>query len=230
MNASILVVDDDRFLSEAIRKLLDANGYAVRLAGSAEEALEAIGSATPDLLVLDLGLPDQDGVSLCRRLRLEHRFPILMLTSRNTAMDKVVGLEVGADDYLTKPFDHHELVARVRAQLRRASEYGKVAEERGSIIEAGGLQVDETSRTASVNGRQLELTELEFKLLSYLAHNKGRALGREALFETIWGYELEFNSNSLEVMVYRLRQKIEKDGGPKVIHTLRGFGYKLEAL
>jgi len=229
MNASILVVDDDRFLSEALRKLLDANGFNVRLAGNAEEAVEAIDSAKPDLLVLDLGLPDQDGVSLCRRIRLEHRFPILMLTSRNTAMDKVVGLEVGADDYLTKPFDHHELVARVRAQLRRASEYGAAKVTTEPTLQVGTLEVDEDARTANVAGRQLDLTELEFKLLAFLAKNKGRALSREVLFETIWGYDLEFNSNSLEVMVYRLRQKIEKDGGPKVIHTLRGFGYKLEA-
>ncbi len=227
MSSSILVVEDDLFLAESLARLLTGQGYKVQTAARAADALAMVRQAAPDLMVLDLGLPDTDGVSLCRRLRTQWRFPILMLTSRSEAMDKVVGLEVGADDYLTKPFDPQELCARVRAQLRRAGEYG--GEARTAALKVGPLVVDPDARAASVNGRPVDLTETEFKILAYLAGNAGRALSREQVFEEVWGYEIEFNSNSLEVLIYRLRTKVAKLGGGQPIKTLRGFGYKIEA-
>jgi DNA-binding response OmpR family regulator len=150
-----------------------------------------------------------------------------MLTARTDAMDKVIGLEVGADDYLTKPFEPSELVARVRAQLRRSGEYQEPSVDRPAI-QIGDVTIDFGARDALANGRAAGLTTKEFELLAVLAQNAGRALSREDLFERVWGYEIEFSSNSLEVFVYRVRQKLEQGlGTPKLIHTVRGFGYKL---
>jgi len=185
------------------------------------------------MAVLDISLPDFDGITLCRRLRATHHFPILMLTARTDAMDKVIGLEVGADDYLTKPFDAAELVARVRAHLRRLREYGRpatpaAASER-TVFE--GLVVDHDIRDAIVDGRPAHLTKREFELLAHLAANAGRVVTRDSLFAHNWGFEIEFSSNSLDVHIYRLRKKIEADPDhPRYIHTLRGYGYKLEPL
>jgi DNA-binding response OmpR family regulator len=227
MNSRLLVVDDDLFLAESLTRLLAAQGYEVATAARAEEAIARIADCAPDMLILDLGLPDVDGVTLCRRIRAEHRFPILMLTSRSEALDKVIGLEVGADDYLTKPFDPQELCARVRAQLRRASEYG--GRGKSAVARLGALTIDKEARAASVDGRPLELTDTEYRILDYLMANAGRAISREQLFEHVWGYDIEFNSNSLEVLIYRVRNKITQLGGTHPIKTLRGFGYKLES-
>lgn len=226
MNANILVVDDDRFLVEAIRDLLTNNGFVVREANSAAQCYEAVAIQTPDGVLLDWGLPDDDGLSVCRKLRQDYDFPILMLTSRNATVDKVLGLEMGADDYITKPFDGHELVARVRAQLRRARTVAPIEVAAGFRV--GSLEINEDSRVARVNGTALDLTETEFKLLFYLAKNSGRALSREMLFDQVWGYEIDFNSNSLEVMVYRLRNKLDALGADVMIRTRRAYGYQLE--
>ncbi|MBS1723822.1 MAG: response regulator transcription factor [Armatimonadetes bacterium] len=226
MSAKILVVDDDKFLLENLDRLLSAQGYEVRTSSSGEEGLHEIVKEAPDLLVLDLGLPGVDGVSLCRRVRSKWRFPVIMLTARTDAMDKVIGLEVGADDYLTKPFEPSELIARVRAQLRRVQEY-QVETPRSARIEVGDLMIDEDSRDAFVNGEAAGLTTKEYELLAYLAQNKGRALSRERLFEEVWGYDIEFSSNSLDVFVYRLRQKLPGNTGT-MLQTVRGYGYKLQ--
>lgn len=223
----ILVVDDDAFLRDSLRRLLSSNGFAVRVAGAAREGFIAIAESAPDLLILDLSLPDEDGLTLCRRIRAKWKFPIVMLTSRSDLLDKVVGLEVGADDYLTKPFEARELIARVRANLRRQTEYQPTRGE-DEVIEIGPLKLDSSSRRATLHDNPVTLTALEFRLLHYFVSNSGRVLEREALFETVWGYEEEFNSNSLDVFVYRLRTKLEKASGTKLIHTVRGYGYRFE--
>lgn len=154
-------------------------------------------------------------------------FPILMLTSKSQAIDKVLGLESGADDYLPKPFDAHELVARIRALLRRAQDYAP--SKKSQVTHVGGFELDDESRTIRYDSQMLELTDTEYRILHYLGSNAGRAISREQLFETIWGYEIEFNSNSLEVLIYRLRGKLSKAGANQnIIRTLRGYGYKWE--
>lgn len=230
MTTKILVVDDDRFLQDSLKRLLTGQGFEVRTQSTAEDGLQSIISETPDLMILDLGLPGVDGISFCRQIRTKWKFPVLMLTARTDAMDKVIGLEVGADDYLTKPFEPSELLARVRAQLRRNREYHEAVAPKPKVVQVGKLQIDVESREARFAGKPLELTVKEYELLLYMAQNVGRALSREMLFEEVWGFEIDFNSNSLDVFVYRLRQKLESEhGAPRYIFTQRGFGYKLQA-
>ncbi|MHB8637098.1 MAG: response regulator transcription factor [Fimbriimonadaceae bacterium] len=225
----MLIVDDDPFLLRNLEVLLAREGYAVRGATSGEEALSLLTDDPADLVVLDLGLPGIDGVTTCRRLRARWHMPVLMLTARTDAMDKVVGLEVGADDYLTKPFEPSEFIARVRAQLRRHNEY-RQSQQKTLSLERGGIEIDLELRQVRVAGTAIDLTKREFEIVEYLAHNLGRAVAREALFEAVWGYEMEFNSNSLDVLIYRIRKKLERDPNePNHVMTLRGFGYKLQA-
>lgn len=229
MSAKVLVVDDDPFLLQNLEALLVREGYSVRCAASGEEALSMLSEDPADLVVLDLGLPGIDGVTTCRRMRSRWHMPVLMLTARTDAMDKVVGLEVGADDYLTKPFEPSEFVARVRAQLRRVTEYQKSRQEKPAL-ELGHIAVDFDRRHVRVAGEIADLTNREFEIVHHLAENLGRAVSRESLFEAVWGYEMEFNSNSLDVLIYRIRKKLELDPNrPKHLVTLRGFGYKLQS-
>jgi DNA-binding response OmpR family regulator len=223
----VLVIDDDAFLLDSLRQLLQTNGLTVRTATNARDGFVQIAEKAPDLAILDLSLPDEDGISLCRRIRAKWTFPIVMLTSRSDLLDKVVGLEVGADDYLTKPFEGRELIARIRANLRRQSEYQPAATN-PEVLEIGPLRLDFGSRKTTISGQPVTLTALEFRLLHYFVANMGRVLERESLFETVWGYDEEFNSNSLDVFVYRLRTKLEKASGVKLIHTVRGCGYRFE--
>lgn len=222
----ILVIEDDRFLQRSIKQVLEMRGFTVRLSSTASEGFLAIAEVAPDLLILDLGLPDEDGISLCKRIRQKWRFPIVILSSRSDLTDKVIGLEVGADDYLTKPFEAGELIARVRANLRRQEEYSAVPKVE-EVLSVGPLKMDLGSRTVHVGESPVHLTSLEFKLLHLLATNSGRVLERETLFEQVWGYDDDFNSNSLEVFVYRLRSKLEKAAGLRMIETVRGVGYRL---
>jgi DNA-binding response OmpR family regulator len=229
MSARVLVVDDDPFLLQNIELLLTQDGYSVRSAASGEEALALLSNEPADLVILDLGLPGIDGVTTCRRLRTRWNMPLIMLTARTDAIDKVVGLEVGADDYLTKPFEPSELMARVRAQLRRHQEYER-SKPKARSLTLGPIEIDFERRAVLVDSAQVELTNREFEIIEHLAQNLGRAISREALFEAVWGYELEFNSNSLDVLMYRLRKKLERDPNhPEHLMTLRGFGYKLQA-
>ena len=222
----ILIVDDDRFLLDNLRKLLQREGYEVATAPSGDEAQNQLLRQPCDLMILDLGLPGTDGITTCRRLRVRHTFPIIMLTARTDAIDKVIGLEVGADDYLTKPFEPSELIARVRAQLRRAKEYQR--EREGGDLTIGALRVDMERRSVTVGGRAVVLTSREFDLLAHLASCKGRVVSREALFEAAWGFDPDFNTNSLDVHVYRVRKKLEADpAAPRYLHTVRGYGYRL---
>lgn len=226
---SVLVVEDDRFLQDNLLKLLRAEGYEAEGVASGEEALERLETHTPEMVVLDLGLPGMDGLTTCRRIRMRWHMPVLMLTARTDAMDKVLGLETGADDYLTKPFDAIEFIARVRAQLRRARDY-KTAQpkEASRAFELGGMSVDYDKRCVTVDGRTLDLTSREFDIIAYLAANCDRAISRDQLFEQVWGYEMDFNTNSLDVYMYRIRKKLEGNPDkPTYLHTLRGYGYKL---
>lgn len=229
MSTSILVVEDDRFLQENLLKLLQAEGYRAKGVASGEDALESLAQETPDMVVLDLGLPVMDGLTTCRRIRKQWHMPILMLTARTDAMDKVMGLETGADDYLTKPFEPMEFIARVRAQLRRLQDYQATpVKESTNVFELGNVKIDFDRREVIVAGRVLELTSREYEVLAYLAHNCDRAISREQLFETVWGFELDFSTNSLDVHIYRLRKKLEDaPENPKYLHTIRGYGYKL---
>lgn len=222
MEAFILVVDDDRFLLEAVQSLLEGHGFRVAVAGSGAAAIREIDAKVPDLALLDISLPDTDGFTLCRRLRARHRFPIVMLTSRSETMDKVIGLEVGADDYLTKPFEPSELLARVRAHLRRHLEYDGERGVEPKSVTIGGLELDAETRTATLDGERVELTKREFELLAHLVANAGRVVPRESLFERNWGFDIEFSSNSLDVHIYRLRKKF-----PGYIRTMRGYGYRI---
>ena len=223
--SEVLIIEDDPFLLASLTQLLEANNFTVREAANAKDGFTSIAESAPALLILDLGLPDEDGVSLCRRIRMKWTFPILMLTSRSDLLDKIIGLEVGADDYVTKPFESRELLARIRACLRRTSEY-KIDEKSGEELSSGPLILDLKKRMVRIDNERIVLTALEFRLLHYFVVNSGRVLEREQLFESVWGYDDEFNSNSLDVFVYRLRSKLERASGKKAIHTVRGFGYR----
>jgi two-component system response regulator VicR len=227
MSPRILLVDDDRAILRSVERLLSGQGYLVTSSVSAEEAWLILNRETVDLMVLDLSLPGQDGLSFCRRVRARWQFPIVMVTARSDSADKVVGLELGADDYLTKPFEPRELLARVRAQLRRVGEYN-AAETRPDVIELGRLAIDVDRRDAFLEGRPAALTDREFELLHLLARHRGKAMNKDYLFETVWGYDAELATKALAVYVRRLRQKIEADpDNPRYLLTVRGFGYKL---
>lgn len=228
MSANILIVEDDRFLQDGLRKLLSTEGYEVATVSSGEEALSALTDKKSDLVILDLGLPGIDGITTCRRLRAKWHMPVLMLTARTDALDKVIGLEVGADDYLTKPFEPSELLARVRAQLRRLREYASDSKDGDDSIRLGPLTIDFKLRDVLVDGAPAGLTNREFELVAYLSRNLDRAISRDTLFEHVWGYDPAFNSNSLDVYIYRIRKKIEADANnPRYLLTMRGYGYKL---
>lgn len=225
MNERVLVVDDDRFLLENVERLLRSEGFEVTKARDAAEAVRKLEGLTPDVAILDVTLPDTDGVSLCRRLRQNWHFPIIMLTAHSESDEKIAGLDAGADDYLTKPFDPGELLARLRAQLRRAQDYGNHARK----VVIGGLVIDPAGRAVTVDGRSIDLTNKEFALLAHLAANAGRVVSREDLFSHSWGFDISFGSNSLDVYIYRLRRKLESSADrPRYLHTIKGYGYKLE--
>ncbi|MBS1717172.1 MAG: response regulator transcription factor [Armatimonadetes bacterium] len=229
MPTTILLVDDDHFLLENAEALLKRSGeYVVRTCFSGEEALNLLADEPVDLVVLDLGLPGIDGITTCRRIRAKWTMPIIMLTARTDSMDKVIGLEVGADDYLTKPFEPSELTARIRAQLRRATEYLEKQPAQKAETTVGNWVIDHAQRQVFIDGQSGGLTNREFEIIAYLCKNRNRAISRESLFEGVWGYDMEFSSNSLDVLIYRIRKKLEKDpNNPDHLQTVRGFGYKL---
>ncbi|CCW36145.1 response regulator with CheY-like receiver domain and winged-helix DNA-binding domain [Chthonomonas calidirosea] len=223
----VLVVDDDSFLVRSLEKLMLSEGFFCQSASSAREALRLLEGEPFDLVVLDVGLPDMDGFSLCRRIRLKHRMPVLFLSARGESAERVVGLEVGADDYIVKPFTPREFVARVRAQLRRANEYSRPVEARNEI-RIGDLVVDFDRHDAFISGKRAQLTEREFELLALLARHVDKVLSSEWIFENVWGFQSETGPKTLAVYVRRLRCKIEADPDhPKYLLTVRGFGYQL---
>jgi two-component system response regulator MprA len=220
----ILVVDDDAAVRESLRRALRLEGYTVELAGDGAEALEVLqaNGDDPDLVVLDVLMPNVDGLEVCRRVRRSgSRVPVLMLTARDEVADRVAGLDAGADDYVVKPFALEELLARVRALLRRS------ADEAVDVLHFGDLELDPATREVRRNGDLIELTRTEFALLELFLLNPRQVLTRSIIFERVWGYDFGFGSNSLDVYIGYLRRKTEAGGKPRLIQTIRGVGYAL---
>ena len=227
MSGKLLLVDDDRFILNPLARLLGIHGYHCTLAVTGAEALRALDAETFDLMLLDIGLPDMDGLTVCRRVRAKYHLPIVMLTARDASSDKIIGLEVGADDYITKPFEPHEILARIRAHLRRSQEYSTPALT-DNRIQIGALVIDPDLHDAVVDGKPVHLTAREFELLHLLAKKRGQALARDWIFEEIWGCDAELGIKALAVCVRRVRCKIETDPDqPQYLLTVRGYGYKL---
>ena len=223
MEGRLLVVEDDPQVRAMLTRALRYEGFEVAAAADGAEAMAALRSSRPDLLLLDLLLPDADGVELCGRLRDEGDIvPILMLTARDTVSDRVAGFEAGADDYLVKPFSTAELVARVRALLRRARDRPAPTTRR-----VGDLELDATTHEVRRGGRTLRLTRREFDLLALFLDHPGTVLARERLLTEAWGYHSPVETNAIDVYVGYLRRKLEEGGEPRVIHTVRGVGYVL---
>ena len=219
----ILVVDDDRAVREALRRALALAGYEVQLAEDGEQALERIVHAVPDAVVLDVGLPAIDGLEVCRRVRrLGSRVPILILTARDEVADRIDGLDVGADDYMIKPFDVGELKARLRALLRRANPEADVG-----ALSFGELKLDPARHGAQVGETFVELTRTEYQLLEVLMLNPRQVLSHSLIYDRVWGYDFGPASNALRVYVGYLRRKLEGAGARELIHTVRGVGYVL---
>jgi DNA-binding response OmpR family regulator len=225
-SSTILLVDDEDSIQKLLAYPLEREGFRVLQARDGEEALERFASERVDLVVLDLMLPKLDGLEVCRRLRAVSEVPIIMLTARDDELDKVLGLELGADDYITKPFSIREFRSRVRALLRRASAPRRVATD-GESISAGGLRIDLARRTVEVQGRPVQLTYVEFELLRILAGHPGRVFSRRMLLEALWGAADYREPRTIDVHVRHLREKLERDPAePEHILTVRGVGYR----
>lgn len=225
----VLLVEDDRNLQEAIRYNLVAEGYDVFVAGDGEQALAQARQHIPDLLVLDLMLPGMGGIEVCRTLRREgSTTAIIMLTARDSEVDRVVGLEVGADDYVVKPFSMRELLARVSAQLRRIEMLQSPGpSEQPDVIDAGGISLDRGSRRVTVDGKELDLRPREFDLLAFLASRPGRVYSRDQLLQEVWGFDYAGDTRTVDVHIRWLRMKIEEDASnPHRLQTIRGVGYR----
>jgi DNA-binding response OmpR family regulator len=217
----VLVVEDDTDIAGVLRRSLDKEGYDVRVAGDGEAALVQAGDFEPDAVVLDLGLPRLDGVEVCRRLRNGGDVPILILTARDALEARVEGLDSGADDYLVKPFEREELLARLRALLRRRPPRGS------AFLVVGDLRLNPDTRQAFRGERELELTAREFELLEHMMRNERIVVSRQALLDEVWGYHPFAETNTVDVFVSNLRRKLEQGGEPRVLHTIRGAGYVL---
>jgi DNA-binding response OmpR family regulator len=235
MAERILIVEDELVLRETLAYNLDKQGYTVLSAGDGDRAVEIAREENPDLILLDIMLPGIDGFEVCRILRQEMNVPIVMLTARGDEVDKVVGLEVGADDYLTKPFSMRELLARVKAQLRRVrlfrEEYAveEGDEAQANVIRSGNLTVNLERREVEMDDELLALKPKEYELLTYFVQHSGRVLSRDQMLEDVWGWDYSGGSRTVDVHVRWLREKIESDpADPKRIITIRGAGYRFE--
>ncbi len=225
--ARILVVEDEETLSEAIAFLLSKEGFEVSVATSGPEAIATFEKTGADLILLDLMLPGLSGTEVCRQIRAKSAVPIIMLTAKDSEIDKVVGLEIGADDYVTKPYSSRELIARIRAVLRRGELSDSVDD--GGALEVGPVRMDTDRHVISVNGEQVSLPLKEFELLEFLMRNSGRVLTRMQLIDRVWGSDYVGDTKTLDVHIKRLRAKIERDpANPEYIQTVRGMGYKME--
>ena len=223
----VLVVEDEESFSEALSFMLRKEGYEVEVAADGAKALELFDRSGADLVLLDLMLPGVSGTEVCRQLRAKSNVPIIMVTAKDGEVDKVVGLELGADDYVTKPFSSRELVARVRAVLRRQ---GVGDEPVTGIVEAGPVRIDIDRHAVTVRGEQVNMPLKEFDLLELLMRNAGRVLTRAQLIDRVWGADYVGDTKTLDVHIKRLRAKVEEDpGNPVFIQTVRGLGYRFEA-
>ena len=232
MEHKVLVVEDDSTLLGVIKYNLVKEGYAAITAADGVQAIEAARKEHPDLLILDIMLPKLDGLEVCRILRRESNIPIIMLTAKSEEIDKVVGLEIGADDYMTKPFSVKELMARVKALLRRAEmaqRHSAATGEQSPVIREGELQIDVERHAVSLSGAAIDLTPKEFDLLVFMMRNKKRVMSRDYLLEKVWGYDFAGDTRTVDVHIRWLRQKIEEEpADPQRLITVRGIGYKFE--
>jgi len=225
---TILLVEDELTLAETLRYNLEREGYTVLLATDGVQGLELARREAPDLIVLDIMLPRLDGFSVCRILRQEHDMPVIMLTARQDEVDRIAGLELGADDYISKPFSLGEFLARVRAIMRRSERQPRLAAR--EVLEASRLKIDTSRRRAWCEGEELNLSQKEFDLITCLIRNRGIALSRDLLLERVWGLDFIGDSRTVDVHIRWLREKIESDPSrPRYIQTVRGIGYRFEA-
>ena len=224
----ILVADDDPAVRESLRRSLTFNGYQVELASDGAQALAAIAASPPDAVILDINMPNVDGLEACRRLRATgDDLPVLLLTARDEVRDRVLGLDAGADDYLPKPFALEELLARLRALLRRSRTRDDISKPELMILSFADLTLEPGTREVMRAGRPLSLTRTEFALLETLMHHPRQVLSRARILDEVWGYDFPTTANSLEVYVGYLRRKTEATDEPRLIHTVRGVGYVL---
>lgn len=225
--ARILVVEDEETLAEAISFLLSKEGFDVAVAATGPDAIDSFDKSGADLILLDLMLPGLSGTEVCRQIRTKSSVPIIMLTAKDSEIDKVVGLELGADDYVTKPYSSRELIARIRAVLRRGEIQDAGLDE--TTLEVGPVRMDTDRHIITVNGEVVAIPLKEFELLEYLMRNAGRVLTRIQLIDRVWGSDYVGDTKTLDVHIKRLRAKIEKDpANPEFIQTVRGMGYKME--
>jgi two-component system response regulator MprA len=222
LSGRVLVVEDDSEITDALRRSLRHEGYEVRTAVDGVQALDTAAEFIPDLVVLDLGLPRLDGLEVCRQLRADGDVPILILTARTETDDRVTGLDSGADDYLVKPFERQEFLARIRALLRRRPPRGSAS------FSVGDLRLNPDTHEVHRGNRELELTNREFELLEYLLRNKRLVISRERLLDEVWGYDPMAATNTIDVFISNLRRKLEAAGEPRLLHTKRGAGYVLK--
>lgn len=230
MDKKILVVDDEKPIADILQFNLKKEGYEVHCAYDGNKALEMVEEIMPDIILLDIMLPQRDGMEVCREIRKKYDMPIIMLTAKDSEIDKVLGLELGADDYVTKPFSTRELIARVKANLRRHQQVpaATVEEEEKNEIEIGSLTIHPDAYIVSKRGETIELTHREFELLHYLSKHIGQVMTREHLLQTVWGYDYYGDVRTVDVTVRRLREKIEDNPShPTWIVTRRGVGYYL---
>ena len=229
MAANILVVDDEKEIADLVELYLLNEGYDVSKFYSPAEALEYLEGNLPDLAVLDVMMPEIDGFELCRRIRTRHNYPIIMLTAKVEDIDKITGLAIGADDYVTKPFNPLEVVARVKAQLRRVQRYSSPREVSDDVIDFDWLIINRKTHECTYNEQSISLTPTEFSILWFLCENRGQVISSERLFETIWGEKYFNNNNTVMVHIRHIREKMnEPAGSPKIIKTVWGVGYKVE--
>lgn len=224
----ILIVEDEASFSESLSFLLSKEGYSTSVAETGTAALKKFKEEGADLILLDLMIPEISGTEVCKSIRQSSNVPIIMLTAKDTEIDKVVGLELGADDYITKPFSSKELIARIKAVMRRGQQDESTADASG-ILEISNVRMDITRHKVTVNKLEVSLPPKEFALLEFLMRNAGRVLTRDQLIDRVWGGDYFGDTKTLDVHIKRLRSKIEKDpASPELIHTVRGYGYKLE--
>ncbi|NOZ48502.1 MAG: response regulator transcription factor [Chloroflexi bacterium] len=222
MSAYILIIEDDPAIGKLLRRALILEGYETSLVASGSEALQTFQDTQPDLIILDLMLPGMDGIEVCKRIREESSLPILILTARDQVDDRVLGLDSGADDYVTKPFDIDELLARIRAQLRRTEHAPENLQ-----LEFADLVVDTAARAVHRGEREVELTAREYDLLELFMRHPNQVLTRAQIYDEIWDYDFGGESNIIEVYIRYLRTKLEAGGEPRLIYTKRGAGYIL---
>lgn len=227
--AKILIVEDEKEISSLVRDYLTASNYQVIVAADGEEGVALFRKEKPDMAILDIMLPKMDGFEVCRTIRQESKIPIIMLSARKEDTDKILGLGLGADDYITKPFSPRELIARVQSHFRRYSELSEPAQKSDALV-FGDLEIDPKAYIVKVRGSEVPFSVKEFEILHYLALNMNQALSREKIFEAIWGFNEYGDINTVTVHVRKIREKIEEDPStPKYIETIWGIGYKFKA-